>query len=145
MIESPDFITRNELIALYEKLYLYISTNYPFCSVSINQKSVSFGFPNEYTRIFVYQDIEQTSLVLKISQDLTRKMDATNGLLYQLKTMDDLHFLKSGIKVIMEYKIPKLDTLAGQEPEDLPATNAPLKAKKSVDINALISKLKPQK
>jgi len=140
MIESPAFITKNELIALYEKLYLYISANYPFCAVIVNQKSVSFGYPNEYTRIFVYQDKDQTSLVLKISQDLSRKMDANNGLLYQLKTMEDFHFLKSGIKVIMEYKVPKLDTSVTNQPEDLPA--APVKLKKNVDINALLSKLK---
>lgn len=107
-MDSPIFITKSELLTLYEKIELYIRSNFPSCSITINRKSVSFGYPNELTRIFLYQDIEQTALILKITQDLTQPMDSSNGKCYKICSIEDIQYIKSGIRVILECKVPKV-------------------------------------
>ena len=107
-MESPNFIEKSELLTLYEKIELYIRSNFPSCSVTINNKSVAFGYPNEYARIFLYQDKDQTSLILKITQDLTQPMSSNNGKFFKICSIEDIQYIKSGIRVILECKMPRV-------------------------------------
>lgn len=101
---SDFFIKKTDLRNLYEKLNLYITTFFPRCIVTINSKSVSYAYPGEYARIFVFQNIEQTALVVMITQNISNKMGENNGVAYKIKTNEDLDLLRSGIRVAMELK-----------------------------------------
>lgn len=118
-MDSPKFIEKPELYSLYEKIELYIRSNFPSCGITINNKSVSFGFPGEFSRIFLYQDKEQTSLILKITQDLSQTMGPNNGQLYKIHSMEDVQHIKSGIRVILECKVPKV-VISGTKPAEPP-------------------------
>lgn len=95
-------------------------TNYPACIISVNNKSVSFGFPNEFSRIFLFQSKEKDYLAVKITQDLTKAMGPNNGLIYKISSIEDFQYLKSGLKVILECKVPKIIVEAPVAPAPLP-------------------------
>lgn len=141
-MSSPGFIVNPELIDLYEKINLYITSNYPSCSVNVNEKSVAFGYPNEFTRIFLYQDKEQTYLILKITQDLTQPMGVKNGLLYKIKDTDDIQHIKSGIKVILECRVPKIIIESRPAPVDASIQAESQKQYSKPSIKDIISQLK---
>lgn len=140
----PDFIVTPELIDLYEKISLYIISNYPACVITVNEKSVAFGYPNEFTRIFLYQDKEQTYLILKITQDLTQPMGVKNGLLYKIKDTDDIQHIKSGIKVILECRVPKFIIESRPAPvvAETSIQDEPQKQYSKPSIKDIISQLK---
>jgi hypothetical protein len=122
-VNSPEFIDSPELYNIYEKMELYVMSNYPTCTITVNSKSVSFGFPNEFARIFLYQSKDKDYLAVKITQDLTKAMSSNNGLIYKVKTIDDFQYLKSAIKVILECRVPKfiVETPVPEVEESLPA------------------------
>lgn len=139
-MDSPKFIENPELYSLYEKIELYIRSNFPSCMIDIHEKSVSFGYPNEYTRIFLYQDKEQTSLILKISQDLTQSMkNQGNGQLYKIHTMEDVQYIKSGIRVILECRVPKVIVSGTKPTEQSQTTNNPKENANSKNSRSLLN------
>lgn len=70
--------------------------------MNVNNKSVSYAYPGEYARIFVFQNKDKSSLVIVISQNISKKINAENGVAYKVSSTEDLNQLKSGIRVIME-------------------------------------------
>lgn len=103
-------ITDNKLIDLYRRFINFVSTNYPDAVITENKLSVMVNYPGELARLFIYQDKERKTLMVKISKDITKKMSDTNGRLYYLSSIDELNSLKSGVQVIMDLQIPKTVT-----------------------------------
>ena len=100
-------ITDNKLLDLYRRLMNFITSNYPRAVVTENKLSVMINYPGELARIFIYQDKQNKTLLVKIAKDITVKMSDTNGRLYYLSSIDELNNLKSGIQVIMDMKLPE--------------------------------------
>ena len=55
--------------------------------MNVNNKSVSYAYPGEYARIFVFQNKDKSSLVIVISQNISKKINAEREqtLIYFLK------------------------------------------------------------
>lgn len=142
-MNSPDFIDNPSLYNIYEKIELYIMSNYPSCIISVNNKSVAFGFPNEFARIFLYQSKDKDYLAVKITQDITKAMSSNNGLIYRIKTTDDFQYLKSGIKVILECRVPKIVIESPQmQPVEQQVVSSDPETDNDTSTESIVSKFK---
>ena len=107
-LKYPIFLTDNAALSdLYNRISMYIGNNYPSCLVKITETSVKYGYPDEYTRMFLFKSKDGNALIFKISQDVNSKMDHDNGLCYRVEDWNSFNDLKFGIRVIMEMKLYK--------------------------------------
>lgn len=98
-------IKNSKLRDLYERYMNFIEGNYIYAIVNETTNTVSIAYSGELARIFIKMDDEINSLVVKITQDPTIKMSATNGKIYYLSTIDELNNLIAASRVILDLKI----------------------------------------
>lgn len=98
-IKSP------KLRDLFERYMNFINSNYIYAIVTETTNTVSIAYSGELARIFIKVDDQIGALVVKITQDPTRKMSADNGKSYYMATIDEMNNLISASKVIMDLKI----------------------------------------
>ncbi len=100
-------IKDNKILDLYKRLRTFITSNYPHAILTENTKSDMINYPGELARIFIYNDKQTKSLLVKITCDITEKMSDSNGRIYYVSSIDELNTVKSGIQVIMDLKTPQ--------------------------------------
>lgn len=100
-------IKNSKLRDLYERYMNFINSNYIYAIVSETTNTVSISYPGELARIFIKVDNEISALVLKITQDPTKKMSNENGKVYYMATIDEMNNMIAASKVIMDLKIPE--------------------------------------
>lgn len=107
-LKYPVFLTDNAALSdLYNRISLYIGNNYPSCLTKITETSVRYGYPDEYSRMFLFKSKDGNALILKITQDVNSRMDHDNGLCFRVEDWNTFNDLKFGIRIIMEMKLYK--------------------------------------
>lgn len=100
-------IKNSKLRDLFERYMNFINSNYIYAIVNETTNTVNISYPGELARIFIKIDNEISSIVVKITQDPTKKMSQSNGKIYYLSTIDELNTLIAASKVIMDLRIPE--------------------------------------
>jgi hypothetical protein len=98
-------IKNSKLRDLYERYMNFINGNYISAVINETTNTVSISYSGELARIFIKVDNEINSIVVKITQDPTKKMSKENGKIYYMSTIDEMNSLIAASKVIMDLKI----------------------------------------
>jgi len=98
-------INDQKLRDLYERYMNFINGNYIYAVINETKNTVSISYAGELARIIIKVNNEIKSLVVKITQDPTRKMSDDNGKKYYMSTIDEMDQLIAASRVIMDLKI----------------------------------------
>lgn len=98
-------IKDNKLRDLYERYMNFINGNYIYAVINETKNTVSISYAGELARIIIKVSTETKSIVVKITQDPTKKMSDNNGKLYYMSTIDEMDQLIAASRVIMDLKI----------------------------------------
>ena len=98
-------IKNAKLHDLYQRFCNYIISEYPRAVFSEGKSYVTISYPGELARIFICQDTELNTLVIRITTDIYKKLGAKTSLKFYVNSLDELNEVKSAAHVIMAQRI----------------------------------------
>lgn len=86
---------------LYARLIGDIESAYPKAQIAERKDYTTIGFAAQMVRIFICQDENLDSLIMRISTNIYKKLSKENSLLMYISSLDDLNGAKHAAHIIM--------------------------------------------
>ena len=90
---------------LYSRLLGNIVSTYPQSVVSEKKKYTTIGYAGQMIRLFICQDEQLESLVMRVSTDIYSQLSKDNSMLIYISSLDELNGAKYAAQTIMAQKI----------------------------------------
>lgn len=98
-------IKNPKILDIYRRYINFINAHYIYAVVTETTNIVSISYTGELARIIIKYDQKGDYLIVKITQDPTKKMSDTNGKKYFMSSIDEMNEIKAASKVIMDLKV----------------------------------------